>query len=277
MNSRRNGTTWRSYVAELPAWTLVIGAMAVSFWSQAEVVRAHSLANWEALIFAGSSDAGTVACLFMAREASHRGTPTWGAWVLSLACAAVSIEYNVVRDWGDWLGVEAHVWMPLFAIGIWWWLLHGRHRRWSEWIRRGETAGETVPQPSHGTSAETPPSAEMASATPDRPALPARQRPSRSGSRHARHPARRSAGETPPDAAPAETPDVVLRLASHLAKVRDEGGAPERVSVRQRAAATGVPVSTVGRQRDRALAELARETPANDETPALAVVNGEED
>src|SRR5207253_6338192 len=99
----RPSTTWRSYVAEVPAWALVIGAMAVSFWSQVEVVRRHHWSDWESLIFGGSSDAGTVACLFMAREAAHRGMPTWGAWALSLACASVSIQYNVVHDWGDWL------------------------------------------------------------------------------------------------------------------------------------------------------------------------------
>ena len=30
------GTTWRSYVAEAPAWGIVAGALAVSFWTQVD-------------------------------------------------------------------------------------------------------------------------------------------------------------------------------------------------------------------------------------------------
>jgi hypothetical protein len=125
-------TTWRSYVAEAPAWGIVAGALAVSFWTQVDTVRAHGFAPWEALIWGTSTDAGTVACLFLAREGAHRGTPTWGAWVLSVACAFMSVQFNVVAGLarGDWLAVEGHVWMPALALGVWWWLLHGRHRRW---------------------------------------------------------------------------------------------------------------------------------------------------
>jgi hypothetical protein len=125
-------TSWRSYVAELPAWGIVAGAMAVSFWTQVIAVQAHGFAFWEALIWGTSTDAGTIACLFLAREGAHRGTPTWGAWVLSIACAVLSVQFNVVQAAarGDWLAVEGHVWMPSLALGVWWWLLHGRHRRW---------------------------------------------------------------------------------------------------------------------------------------------------
>lgn len=126
------GTTWRSYVAEAPAWGIVAGALAVSFWTQVDEVERHGFAIWEALIWGSSTDAGTIACLFLAREGAHRGTPTWGAWVLSIACAALSVQFNVVAgvQRGDWLSVEAHVWMPALALGVWYWLLHGRHRRW---------------------------------------------------------------------------------------------------------------------------------------------------
>ncbi len=127
------GTTWRSYVAEAPAWGIVAGALAVSFWTQVDEVQHHGFAAWEALIWGSSTDAGTIACLFLAREGAHRGTPTWGAWVLSIACAALSVQFNVVAgvQRGDWLSVEAHVWMPALALGVWYWLLHGRHRRWT--------------------------------------------------------------------------------------------------------------------------------------------------
>jgi hypothetical protein len=127
------GTTWRSYVAEAPAWGIVAGALAVSFWTQVGEVERHGFAAWEALIWGSSTDAGTIACLFLAREGAHRGTPTWGAWVLSIACAALSVQFNVVAgvQHGDWLSVEAHVWMPALALGVWYWLLHGRHRRWT--------------------------------------------------------------------------------------------------------------------------------------------------
>jgi hypothetical protein len=126
------GTTWRSYVAEAPAWGIVAGALAVSFWTQVDEVQRHGFAVWEALIWGSSTDAGTIACLFLAREGAHRGTPTWGAWVLSIACAALSVQFNVVAgvQRADWLSVEAHVWMPALALGVWYWLLHGRHRRW---------------------------------------------------------------------------------------------------------------------------------------------------
>jgi hypothetical protein len=127
------GTTWRSYVAEAPAWGIVAGALAVSFWTQVDEVQHHGFAAWEALIWGSSTDAGTIACLFLACEGAHRGTPTWGAWVLSIACAAMSVQFNVVAgvQRGDWLSVEAHVWMPALALGVWYWLLHGRHRRWT--------------------------------------------------------------------------------------------------------------------------------------------------
>jgi len=114
-------TTWRSYVAEAPAWGIVAGALAVSFWTQVDQVQRHGFAVWEALIWGSSTDAGTIACLFLAREGAHRGTPTWGAWVLSIACAALSVQFNVVAgvQESDWLSVEAHVWMPALALGVW--------------------------------------------------------------------------------------------------------------------------------------------------------------
>lgn len=126
------GTSWRSYLAEVPAWGIVCGALAVSFWTQVGQVNQHGFAYWESLIWASSTDAGTIACLFLAREGAHRGTPTWGAWVLSVACALLSVQFNIVAGIvrRDWLSVEAHVWMPALALGVWYWLLHGRHRRW---------------------------------------------------------------------------------------------------------------------------------------------------
>jgi hypothetical protein len=97
---------------------IVAGALAVSFWTQVDEVQRHGFAVWEALIWGSSTDAGTIACLFLAREGAHRGTPTWGAWVLSVACAALSVQFNVVAgaQRGDWLSVEAHVWMPALAL-----------------------------------------------------------------------------------------------------------------------------------------------------------------
>src|SRR5262245_34663123 len=127
------GTTWRSYVAEAPAWGIVLGALAVSATTQVVTVHHHGFALWEAVVWGSSTDFGTIACLFLAREGAHRGTPTWGAWVLSVACAVLSVQYNVVAgvEAHDWLAVEAHVWMPALALGVWYWLLHGRHRRWA--------------------------------------------------------------------------------------------------------------------------------------------------
>jgi len=127
------GTSWRSYAAEAPAWCIVAGAMAVSFWTQVDAVQQHAFARWEALIWGTSTDFGTLACLFLAREGAYRGTPTWGAWMLSVACALMSVQFNVVDglQHGDWLAVEAHVWMPALALGVWYWTLHGRHRRWA--------------------------------------------------------------------------------------------------------------------------------------------------
>jgi hypothetical protein len=151
------GTTWRSYVAEAPAWGIVAGALAVSFWTQVDEVQRHGFAVWEALIWGSSTDAGTIACLFLAREAAHRGTPTWGAWALSIACAALSVQFNVVAgvQRGDWLAVEAHVWMPALALGVWYWLLHGRHRRWTrELAPAADEAGDEdrpTPMPSART------------------------------------------------------------------------------------------------------------------------------
>ena len=135
-------TTWRSYVAELPAWGIVAGALAVSFWTQVEQVHLHGFAMWEALIWGTSTDAGTIACLFLAREGAHRGMPTWGPWVLSIACAVLSVQCNVVAgvQHGDWLSVEAHVWMPALALGVWYWLLHGRHRRWTREAKSADAA-----------------------------------------------------------------------------------------------------------------------------------------
>jgi hypothetical protein len=146
------GTTWRSYVAEAPAWGIVAGALAVSFWTQVDEVERHGFAVWEALIWGSSTDAGTIACLFLAREGAHRGTPTWGAWLLSVACAALSVQFNVVAgvQRGDWLSVEAHVWMPALALGVWYWLLHGRHRRWTRAQAQAATDGDEADRPPSG-------------------------------------------------------------------------------------------------------------------------------
>src|SRR5258708_14496101 len=148
------GTTWRSYVAEAPAWGIVAGALAVSFWTQVDEVQRHGFAVWEALIWGSSTDAGTIACLFLAREGAHRGTPTWGAWVLSIACAALSVQFNVVAgvQRGDWLPVEAHCWMPALALGVWYWLLHGRHRRWTLGQTNDAPDGDDVERPRHSPS-----------------------------------------------------------------------------------------------------------------------------
>ena len=148
------GTTWRSYVAEAPAWGIVAGALAVSFWTQVDEVQRHGFAVWEALIWGSSTDAGTIACLFLAREGAHRGTPTWGAWVLSIACAALSVQFNVVAgvQRGDWLSVEAHVWMPALALGVWYWLLHGRHRRWTLGQTKDASDVDDVERPRHSPS-----------------------------------------------------------------------------------------------------------------------------
>jgi hypothetical protein len=147
--SRLLTTTWRSYVAEAPAWGIVCGAMAVSFWTQVDEVSRHGFARWEALVWGTSTDAGTIACLFLAREGAHRGTPTWGAWALSIACAFLSVQFNIVADVrrSDWLAVDAHVWMPPLALGVWCWLLHGRHCRWTlpdTWSTRNLVRSEPV-------------------------------------------------------------------------------------------------------------------------------------
>lgn len=148
-DGRGSDTTWRSYVAEAPAWAIVIGALAVSFWTQVDTVRAHRFADWESLIWGASTDAGTIAFLFLAREGAHRATPTWGAWVGSVACAAMSVQFNVVPAIvaGDWLAVEAHLWMPALALGTWYWLLHGRHRRWVGWTGQRRADMVATPQP----------------------------------------------------------------------------------------------------------------------------------
>jgi hypothetical protein len=160
-------TTWRSYAAELPAWGIVAGALAVSFWTQVDQVHRHGFAMWEALIWGTSTDAGTIACLFLAREGAHRGTPTWGAWLLSIACAALSVQYNVVAgvEARDWLAVEAHVWMPALALGVWFWLLHGRHRRWM--VRR-QTAPQINPNQPRLASPADMSSRALRSVAPDR-------------------------------------------------------------------------------------------------------------
>lgn len=187
-------TTWRSYIAELPAWGIVLGALAVSFWTQVDQVHRHGFAMWEALIWGTSTDAGTIACLFLAREGAHRGTPTWGAWLLSLACAFLSVQYNVVAgvDAGDWLAVEAHVWMPALALGVWFWLLHGRHRRWM--LRRPERRRDGDDAGGPGSGAETdrrsvqPPASDAI--TEDAPANEPVTAPDRDPNRIARVPAR---------------------------------------------------------------------------------------
>lgn len=123
--------TWRSYVAEAPAWLIVFGALAVSFWTQVFAVNGRHFAFWEALIWGASTDAGTIAFLFLAREGIYKGTATWGAWLGSVACAVMSVQWNVIPAWEahDYLGVESHLWMPALALGTWYWLLHGRRRK----------------------------------------------------------------------------------------------------------------------------------------------------
>lgn len=150
-------TTWRSYLAEVPAWLIVFGALAVSFWTQVFAVGRHDLAYWEALIWGASTDAGTIAFLFLAREGIHRNTPTWGAWVGSSACAFMSVQWNVIPAWerGDFLGVEAHLWMPALALGTWYWLLHGRKRKW-DW-RRKQAETLTLPDPEPEPPSPLPP------------------------------------------------------------------------------------------------------------------------
>ena len=129
------GTTWRSYLAEAVVWVLTVGAMSVSYWSQVSEVIRHGLTgphNWTALVWGTSTDLGALIGFLLAREGTHRGTPTWGAWLISIACAALSIQFNVIGAWHrDWEAVEAHAWMPLLAIGSQWWMLHGRQLKWS--------------------------------------------------------------------------------------------------------------------------------------------------
>jgi hypothetical protein len=146
-------TSWRSYVAEGPAWAIVGGAMLVSYSTQKQAVERHGFASWEAVIWATSTDLGTVACLFLVREGVYRGTSTWGAWLLSIACALMSVQFNVVDgiQSGDWLAVEAHLWMPVLALGVWYWTLHGRHRKWVQQARTEHTFTERQIEP-----AETP-------------------------------------------------------------------------------------------------------------------------
>ena len=124
-------TTWRSYTAEGFVWLLTAGAMAVSYWSQVQVVIAHGFDGWESLVWGTSTDAGELIAFFLAREAARRGTPSWGAWLIAAACAAMSIQYNVMHSWGDWIGVESHAWMPLLALACWYWMLHGRSSKWT--------------------------------------------------------------------------------------------------------------------------------------------------
>src|SRR6266496_2129691 len=52
------GTTWRSYVAEAPAWGIVAGALAVSFWTQVGEVQRHGFAVWEAWIWGARQQTG---------------------------------------------------------------------------------------------------------------------------------------------------------------------------------------------------------------------------
>jgi hypothetical protein len=62
---------------------------------------------------------------------------------LSIACAALSVQFNVVAgiQRGDWLSVEARLWMPALALGVWYWLLHGRHRRWTREAASADVGG----------------------------------------------------------------------------------------------------------------------------------------
>lgn len=143
------GATWRSYLAEAPAWLIVFGALAVSFWTQVFAVNGRHFAFWEALIWGASTDAGTIAFLFLAREGIYKGTATWGAWLGSIVCAAMSVQWNVIPAWeaGDYLGVESHLWMPALALGTWYWLLHGRKRRWARRPPIETPAPEPEPEP----------------------------------------------------------------------------------------------------------------------------------
>jgi hypothetical protein len=220
--------TWRSYVAEVPAWAITVGAMAVSFWTQVEAVRAHAFAAWEALIWGTSTDLGTLACLFLAREGSHRGTPTWGAWLLSIACAFMSVQFNVVEgiQRGDWLGVEAHVWMPGLALGVWYWTLHGRHRRWTTSGVGGSRAQTGSREPAH---------VQRRSSVPAAPEANVRVRPGRRSSaevlalvRAARETLSVELGREPSDEEVASSvsaaghPITASRVRTYLAQLRAE-------------------------------------------------------
>jgi hypothetical protein len=132
------GVSWRSYSAEVLIWGLTAAAMLVNFWNVVE--RASSTDgltgpyNWTALVFAALGDIGALVGFLLAREATYRGTPSWGAWVISIVCVAVSLQYNVAGNWGSWSrseAIEARAFMPALAIFSQWWMLHGRSRKWS--------------------------------------------------------------------------------------------------------------------------------------------------
>jgi hypothetical protein len=158
-------TTWRSFIAEGVLAILTIGAYSVAYWSQVEVVYRHAFksgavlvagVSWESLIWGGSTELGALIALFLAREAIHRGTPSWGAWVIAVACTGMSLTYNLLAGGSDWIGIVAHVWMPVLALGCWAWMLEGRHVRWNpRWRERARgvaSALDRVSERSAGTS-----------------------------------------------------------------------------------------------------------------------------
>lgn len=137
------GTTWRSYVAEVFVWPITFGAILVSFWTQAQRVATHDgftsqYHNWPAFAFAIVTDFGALGAFFLAREGAHRGTPTWGAWLASIACFTLSLEYNIAGSWGNPEMIQAHAAMPALAIFLQWWMLHGRSRKLSLKSIRGQ-------------------------------------------------------------------------------------------------------------------------------------------
>ncbi len=69
------GTTWRSYVAEGPAWGIVAGALAVSFWTQVDEVQRHGFAVWEP-----SARARDKLRLGARIDPATRWTGSWWTW-----------------------------------------------------------------------------------------------------------------------------------------------------------------------------------------------------
>jgi hypothetical protein len=168
MERWQRDTTWRSYLAEVALWPLTVGAYSVCYWSQVQVVFQHAFkhdaialwdVSWSSLIWGLSTELGALVALFEAREASHRGTPSWGAWIIACACTAMSLLFNLLAGGGDWIGVIAHVWMPLLALGCWAWILEGRRVKWNPRWRERFGRNPTAPQPARTLERTAPPAA----------------------------------------------------------------------------------------------------------------------